>query len=161
MLHSIVTDCVNNARLRFARTRVDYVVDVPPDLQLDSYPVTLEQVISQLISNSVIHGLEAAGTGKIVLSAARDPVVRDLIHLTVDDDGTGIDPSHLPHLFDPFFTTKMGRNSGLGLNLVYRLVTQVLGGKLAVHSTKHSGTKFTLQLPERAPFEVLVGGQKM
>jgi signal transduction histidine kinase len=74
------------------------------------------------------------------------------VTLTFRDDGRGIPSAHLSRLFDPFFTTKLGKGgNGLGLNIVYNLVTQVLGGKINVTSQEGQGTVFTLTLPRCAP----------
>ena len=60
--------------------------------------------------------------------------------------------ANLRRIFDPFFTTKMGRGgTGLGLNIVHNLVTDVLGGTIRVDSQEARGTRFWLVLPCRAP----------
>ncbi len=68
--------------------------------------------------------------------------------LRFSDNGKGIAPEHLGRIFDPFYTTRRGSGgSGLGLNVVYNLVTQTLGGVIDVQSTLGQGTTFTLRLP--------------
>jgi signal transduction histidine kinase len=63
-----------------------------------------------------------------------------------------MDTEHLKHIFDPFFTTRLGQGgSGLGLNIVYNLVTRILGGSIDVVSTPGKGTTFTLFIPMVAP----------
>mgnify|MGYP002134307444 CR=1 FL=1 len=72
--------------------------------------------------------------------------------ISVEDDGVGIAPEILPKIFDPFFTTRLGAGgSGLGLHIVYNLVTRVLGGRLNVTSEPGHGTCFILHLPRTAP----------
>jgi signal transduction histidine kinase len=72
--------------------------------------------------------------------------------LTVRDNGCGISAENLGRIFDPFFTTKLGHGgSGLGLSIVYNLMTDVLGGEIAVRSVPGDGTCFTLVLPLAAP----------
>ena len=67
------------------------------------------------------------------------------------DDGLGIALTHLDKVFDPFFTTKLGKGgSGLGLNIVYNLVTTTLGGRIQVVSAPGQGACFTICLPLRA-----------
>ena len=64
------------------------------------------------------------------------------------DDGRGIPEENLTKIFEPFFTTKRGEGgSGLGMHIVYNLVTQKLGGSIKCESTVGIGTKFTLKLP--------------
>ena len=64
------------------------------------------------------------------------------------DNGSGIPPSILPRIFDPFFTTRMGTGgSGLGLHLVYNLVTSVLRGQVRAASTVAQGSSFDIEIP--------------
>ena len=80
------------------------------------------------------------------------PVKRGPLSVTVEDDGIGIPPAHLGRVFDPFFTTKLGKGgSGVGLSLVYRIATSVLGGVITVKSEPGRGTIFTLRIPANAP----------
>jgi signal transduction histidine kinase len=72
--------------------------------------------------------------------------------LTISDNGRGIPTNDLPKIFDPFFTTKLGEGgSGLGLNIVYSIVTGVLGGSIEVSSKVGQGATFTIIIPIRAP----------
>jgi signal transduction histidine kinase len=76
----------------------------------------------------------------------------DWIALHVRDDGNGISISNQERIFDPFFTTKMGiGGSGLGLHIVHSIVSEILGGRIAVSSQEGRGTCFTLSLPLEAP----------
>ena len=69
------------------------------------------------------------------------------VRLVVEDTGTGIDPSVLPHLFEPFVTTKAaGFGTGLGLATVYGIVEQT-GGGVRVSSTPGKGSRFSVFLP--------------
>jgi PAS domain S-box-containing protein len=69
------------------------------------------------------------------------------VRLTVRDTGVGMDPAVLEHALEPFFTTKaVGKGSGLGLSMVYGLVTQS-GGHLQLDSEPGHGTTITLYLP--------------
>ena len=69
------------------------------------------------------------------------------------DDGKGIDIAHRDKIFDPFFTTRLGEgSSGLGLYIVFNLVTGVLGGEIKLcQSQGKSGVSFDIKLPTVAP----------
>jgi len=141
------------ATMRPTLKRVDHriEVDVPSDLELDSFPGPLEQIITNLISNAVIHGFSGPQPGLIRIHArSLDPETVRLIH---SDNGVGIPPDVQARIFDPFFTTRLGQGgSGLGLYIVYSLVTGVLGGQIEVESDPGGrGTTFNLTLPRRAP----------
>ncbi len=124
--------------------------EIDNEIWLDSYPGPLGQIITNLITNSINHGFEGRETGTIVISAQR--ISDDQIQLRICDDGKGIAPEHLNRVFDPFFTTRLGQGgSGLGMNIVHTLATQVLGGQIRIDSTLGAGTCVTLDLPQRAP----------
>ena len=70
--------------------------------------------------------------------------------LEVRDNGRGISPHDLKRVFDPFFTTKRGNGgSGLGLNIVFNLVQNTLGGEVRVTSDLGQGTKVSIRIPLR------------
>jgi signal transduction histidine kinase len=123
---------------------------IPVDLRMDSYPSAIDQVMRALLNNAVIHGFDGRAHGKIEIKAVY--AENNWLELSVSDDGKGMDESILTKIFDPFFTTKLGMGgSGLGLNIAYNTVAQILGGKIEVVSRIDEGTTFTLRLPMIAP----------
>jgi signal transduction histidine kinase len=74
------------------------------------------------------------------------------IEIIFSDNGIGMPQENLKRMFDPFFTTKLGQGgSGLGMHIVYNLVTGVLGGKITVESQPGQGTRLIMVLPTLAP----------
>jgi len=125
-------------------------LDIAPGIAMESYPGPLGQVVINLLMNALLHALDGATPGEVVLQAG--PAHDGQVTLVCRDNGCGIAPEYLPRIFDPFFTTKLGQGgSGLGLSIVHRLVTQVLRGEIEVHSTLQQGTCFTLRLPLEVP----------
>ena len=119
-------------------------------LLMDSYPGPLTQVLMNIVNNAVMHAFEHTTDKQILITASRSGAQHIL--LTIRDNGCGIDPSHQSRIFDPFFTTKLGQGgSGLGLHIVYTLVTGLLGGRISLHSQLNQGTQFELLLPLTAP----------
>jgi signal transduction histidine kinase len=85
--------------------------------------------------------------GERLLNVENFQNVAPLVRLTVSDNGPGIPPEVLPKIFQPYFTTKDARQgTGLGLNIVQRLVKEG-GGVLHVKTTPGEGTAFTVYLP--------------
>lgn len=126
------------------------VCNIPDKLTMESYPGPLGQIITNLINNAFLHGFEPGVRGTVTISATT--VDRDWIQLSIQDNGIGIPQDNLDRIFDPFFTTKLGQGgSGLGLSIVYNLVTGVLGGTIQVSSSPRGGTCVTLTLPRMAP----------
>lgn len=131
-------------RLRDEPHRIQ--VTCPPGLSMDTYPGALAQIITNLVLNAVIHAFAPGQAGHIDIQVRELP--GDRVELTFADDGQGVAPDHLDRLFEPFFTTKRGRGgSGLGLNIVHRLVVQTMGGSISVVSQPCQGTRFILALP--------------
>lgn len=131
-------------------------IDCDPDLRLDSYPGVYSQIITNLILNSLMHAFDdgKAGTIRIALHAGDSQVT-----LRYSDDGKGMDEAHAAKVFEPFFTTKRGAGgSGLGMNILYNLVTGKLAGKVTCESTVGGGTAFTIIAPI---FGVADGAQRV
>ena len=106
----------------------------------------LKQVVINLLRNSV---QAIPGEGRILVSTRMEPGGAR-ISLAVADTGTGIPKEIVPRIFDPFFTTKAnGEGTGLGLSVVYGIVTKY-AGTIDVRTREGGGTRMTLGLPVRA-----------
>ncbi|MFM2041713.1 MAG: hypothetical protein RLY86_289 [Pseudomonadota bacterium] len=126
-------------------------LDLAPGVMVDSYPGAVSQVLTNLAMNALTHAFEP-GQGGTLSVTLTPPVGTGPAQLVVADDGCGIPADHLPRLFDPFFTTRRGSGgSGLGLHIVYNLVTGMLGGRVQVESTVGCGTRFLVSIPMTAP----------
>lgn len=143
-------------KLRHSGHRLE--VTVPPGIVLESYPGPIEQIVTNLLTNSLLHGFEGIAAGTIRISA--EVLADGQVALTYADDGIGIDEAEARRVFDPFYTTKLGSGgSGLGLYIVYNLTTAVLGGTIELSSQPGRGARFELLLPLIAP-EHALGGEK-
>lgn len=130
---------------KLKRTQHTITVNCSHDIELTSYPGDFSQIITNLVINSLTHGFEQIDRGKIVLDVSTR---NDLLVIEYRDNGKGIPQEYLSKIFEPFFTTKRGTGgSGLGLNIVYNLVTQRLHGRITCHSVEGSGTTFTIEIP--------------
>lgn len=126
------------------------ICQIPPNLTMESYPGPLGQIITNLINNAFLHGFVPGMRGTVTISATAND--NDWVELSIQDNGMGIPQDNLDRIFDPFFTTKLGQGgSGLGLSIVYNLVTGLLGGSIKVSSSAERGTCVTLTLPRVAP----------
>jgi PAS domain S-box-containing protein len=149
-LAQVVEDVLLALRPQFRKLPHQVVPDIAPGLMLDSFPGPLGQVLSNLISNALIHGLASTPAGIITIKAWEGEDQQ--INLEVSDNGAGIPREHRGKVFDPFFTTRLGSGgSGLGLHLVYSIVTRVLGGRIHFTSETGQGTRFIIRLPRQAP----------
>jgi PAS domain S-box-containing protein len=133
------------------RADVQLVERIEPGIVLDSFPGPLGQVLMNLVNNAVVHAFTPGSGGSVTVATV---AVHDgWVHLAVDDNGRGIPADHLDHIFDPFFTTRLGQGgSGLGLHIVYGLVTGLLGGRITAQGAgPQGGARFDIHLPLQAP----------
>ncbi|WP_040334151.1 ATP-binding protein [Candidatus Magnetobacterium casense] len=120
-------------------------IKCPEDVEMDSYPGALAQIITNLLLNSLIHAYEPDDKGNItieVIDKEREIVVEYI------DDGKGMSAENLKRVFEPFFTTRRGSGgTGLGLHIVYNIVTQTFGGRIECNSIEGEGTRFIITFP--------------
>lgn len=127
--------------------KTPYIVELEctADLLVNTYPGALSQILTNLLMNSVIHGFDGAGSGTILIKARE---AEGNIEMIFKDNGKGISEENLTKIFDPFFTTRRGQGgSGLGMHIVYNLITQTLKGNINCSSVVGQGSVFELHFP--------------
>lgn len=146
-LKSYIEEVLNSLQPTIRKRRLAVEVSCPTGIAMNSYPGVLSQVLTNLVMNAVVHAYEEHQTGTLRID------VKDLgddVQLVFSDDGKGIPQDNLSRIFDPFFTTRRGSGgSGLGLHIVFNVVTASLNGQVDVTSTVGLGTSFTLRFPKR------------
>lgn len=119
--------------------KIDIENKIPPDFYIESYPIGFSMIFNQLILNAMQHGF----------SKQEKPLIKiwiqihseDTWALYIEDNGKGMKQEVLGSAFDPFYTTSRHRgNSGLGLHIVYNIVTQQLGGRVSIAKSDSEGT---------------------
>lgn len=144
-LKSYLDDVLASLGPRLKRTPHRVVVECPPELEIETLPGALYQIVANMVINALLHAFdeEHAGTIRIRVQRAGDGV-----ELRFADDGKGMSEDVRHSVFEPFFTTRRGSGgTGLGLHLVYNLVTQLLHGSIECSSAPGRGTEFIIQLP--------------
>ncbi|MEO7106460.1 MAG: ATP-binding protein [Rhodoferax sp.] len=128
----------------------DLTLALPDVVEMDSFPGALGQLITNFVSNALQHGFDGRERGQMhVRAVAAGP---ENVTLQFSDDGIGMTEDTRNRVFDPFFTTKLGQGgSGLGMNIVYNIVHDVLGGSIEIASSPDAGTLITVHLPRCAP----------
>ena len=121
-------------------------VEVPEGLMIDSYPGAYGQILTNLFLNAANHAFADGRAGAITISAR--PRGNDDVEIIFTDNGAGMTPDVQRQAFDPFFTTRRNEGgTGLGLHIVYNLVTQQLGGRMMLDSRLGQGTTFRIIMP--------------
>jgi len=131
------------------RAPIGLSVDVPEGLIIDGYPGSYGQILTNLFLNAVNHAFADGRSGTIAISARARGA--DDVEINFTDDGAGMTPDVQRQAFDPFFTTRRNEGgTGLGLHIVYNLVTQQLGGRMMLESRLGQGTTFRIIMPRTA-----------
>jgi len=148
-----INDIIFSMRPRLKSTQHVIRVNCPDDLEMETYPGAFSRIVTNLLMNSaklflsssLIHGFENIQKGKILFDIETE---EDGILFQYSDDGKGIEQDILAKIFDPFFTTKRGQGgTGLGMHIVYNLVTQTFNGMIECKSKPGKGTRFLIRIP--------------
>ncbi|MEP0177104.1 MAG: HAMP domain-containing sensor histidine kinase [Paraglaciecola sp.] len=116
------------------------------DIIVESKAGPINQIMINLIMNSIIHGFEGMEEGDINIKI--ELMENSKVKIDFVDNGKGIPEQLCKRIFDPFVTTKRGQGgSGLGMHLVYNLVTQGLNGSISIVSEEHHGVHFSIMFP--------------
>ncbi|MGO2373542.1 MAG: ATP-binding protein [Pseudoalteromonas prydzensis] len=144
-MHELITNVMLSMRADLLVKAPNVVIHCSPQLMFETKVGPLQQVLQQLLSNSVIHGFSNNQNNEIEITVERN---ESSVIMTYYDNGIGVDKSIKKRIFDPFVTTKRGEGgSGLGMHLVYNLVTQALGGSVYFDDQSSKGTRFIITLP--------------
>jgi len=115
------------------------------DFEVYSNPGAISQVITNITDNVLIHGFDGLDSGKVTVLVTKE--VHNII-LEISDNGKGMSNETLKCIFDPFFTTtRHAGTTGLGMHIVYNLISQQLNGEIECDSTLGEGTRILIKLP--------------
>ncbi len=141
LLGETITFLENEAHFRDIRIKTEYDSDLP---RITTDPAQLQQAFLNIIDNAI----DAIGkSGLISIMTSYESGIPGEIVIDISDSGPGIAPEIIGRIFDPFFTTKSANEgTGLGLSISYSIIEK-LGGRIAVNSSKETGTTFNIHLP--------------
>jgi PAS domain S-box-containing protein len=133
LVKEYVDGVILSLKSKIKRTNHKIIVKCSEELAINSYPGALAQITTNLIMNSLTHGLEDINQGKIKFEIYLN---NQYLVFNYSDNGIGMDTKTLKQIFDPFFTTKRNQGgTGLGMHITYNLVTQKLNGKISCNSS--------------------------
>jgi PAS domain S-box-containing protein len=151
-LADLTEQVVMSLRPGLRKQNLTLTVDCEPNLIMNSYPGPYGQVLTNLFLNAVAHAFPDGRPGAIDIHARRSG--KDNVEILFTDNGVGMSLDVRRRAFDPFFTTRRDQGgTGLGLHIVYNIVTNRLGGRLDLDSEPGSGTRIQIILPRVAPLE--------
>lgn len=132
-------------RPKLKKTAHRVEVECDEELVIESYPGAFSQILTNFIVNSLTHAFGEGQAGLIRIEIARND---GMLSLTYSDDGCGIAPELQGRIFEPFYTTARAKGStGLGLHIVFNIVTNTLGGTITCCSALGHGTTFQVRMP--------------
>ncbi len=145
-LHEYINEIITALHNKIKHTNITIQNRADKDICLNSYAGSYAHIFTNLINNSLIHGFKEGDSGEIIISAKEDE--RNL-YIEYADNGMGIASEHIDKIYDAFFTTKINEGgSGLGMQIIYTLITKQLQGTIEVESTEGKGVLFKITLPK-------------
>jgi PAS domain S-box-containing protein len=152
-LGELTEQVVMSLRPGLRKQNVTLTVDCEPNLTMNSYPGPYGQVLTNLFLNSLAHAFPDGEGGAVDINVRG--VNQENVEILFSDNGCGMSPDVRRKAFDPFFTTRRDQGgTGLGLHIVYNIVTNRLGGRLDLDSGSGEGTRIHIVLPRIAPMEL-------
>jgi len=143
-LKEYVREVLLSLKARFKNTQHTITLSCADDIVIHSYPDAFMQILSNLVSNSLTHGFVGIETGRINIDISQKD---NTLHVVYRDDGRGMEEIQVQTIFNPFVKKPQGGYGGLGMHIVYSLVTQTLGGQIECSSAPGKGVMFSIQLP--------------
>jgi signal transduction histidine kinase len=146
-LTRVINDAIRLVE-RSADTRgIRITTTLEPSTFVNARTNEIQQVFVNLVKNAVEALADLHGAGREGEVSVRTGADNGQVWATVSDNGPGIPSSNLAMVFDPFYTTKQpGKGTGLGLNIVYRIVTKYRG-TVTAESLEGQGTTFRVRFP--------------
>jgi signal transduction histidine kinase len=148
-----VKDIVNTVQTVFKRKKYQINIDIDENLNLVTFPSAWNQIITNFLMNSHLHGFEGRESGEINITFTHS---NGYLTLLYKDNGKGVDDKVKSRIFEPFITTKRGQGgSGLGMNIVFNLVSSQLGGIIKLFDLENEqGCAFQVKVPIQYAKEV-------
>jgi len=143
-----IEEVMSTLSAEMKRFRVNYQYSGVSEFIISTIPGALAQVLTNLVTNALKHAFEDKNVGNISIELSKTKGNTAII--VFKDDGQGMSQHVLDNIFEPFFTTK--RNSGgtgLGMNIVYNIISQKLQGTIKIESKLEQGASFYITLPSK------------
>lgn len=142
-IRSHIETCLKVTKSVLSNPKAEIKVSGNDYLISELNPEAIETIINNLYENSIIHGFTTnTPENKVNISISKKE--SDLI-IDYRDNGHGINKEIISNIFDPFFTTNKSKGIGLGLSVVYNIVTQVLNGSVE-YQPDNNGVHFIISL---------------
>lgn len=143
-LRTVIDDLLRSLSPMLKQLPYNIKVECPGELRIQASPTALNQILTNLITNSLKHGFFERDEGNISIIAAED-TGRLIMHYS--DDGIGLNREASRKIFEPMFTTRRGEGgTGIGMHLVYNIVKQKMKGEISIEPSD-TGVCFRIEMP--------------
>lgn len=145
---TVFNELIESIEPIYSPFKVEFILEISDKLNIRLNSGVLEQILTNLINNSCIHGFELSKEDNNLIYIKAMESDQDII-ISYQDNGIGIDDSVASKIFTPFYTTnRLNGGTGLGLSIIYNLITHKLGGDIRVVEQESSiGAHFQIRLP--------------
>lgn len=142
--HEHLNNIMVSLSSKFINRKIRVENEIDDNFKVVGYPEILDQILTNLIMNSLVHGYSQEEEGRITINFFEYQKNYKLIY---KDDGCGMNEDTMKLIFDPFFTTDRGQGSGLGMYIVYNLVVESLKGRIIIIDNAEKGVCFEIEFP--------------
>ena len=150
VLDELLKQLTQSLKILWRNRPIQLIIDCPSNLQFDSFPGALGQVLTNLAQNALLHAFDDQQQGTMTITCRA--LGEGWVEIRFADDGKGIAAENLAKIFEPFFTTRRNEGgTGLGLHIVHNIIAEALGGRLRIRSDIGLGTELIIEIPQRAP----------
>lgn len=146
-INQVISDACTLLDTKLKAHQVELQLVFEQEIMGDTYESAIGQIITNLINNALEHAFTEPpqSTNRIQIQVQHQDA---MLTLLFSDNGKGISPEVLNRVFEPFYTTRRGEGGmGLGLHILYNLVTEILNGTVRCHSELGQGCHFEISFP--------------
>ncbi len=146
LVKSYFKDVIFSLNSKFEHKKIKIRIVCDENLTFKGTPAVFAQILTNLLVNSIIHGFKDTDTGQILIIIDK---LNGILKINYRDNGIGIKKEWHSKIFDPFFTTNQKCGTGLGMHIVYNLITRKLKGSVNIDSKENSGFTCYIEIPEQ------------
>lgn len=143
-IRKCLDDVITSLHSQLLEKQVEVQLLCDTDLEIVSFASDWTCIFNNLILNSVQHGFKGRQHGTIKIRISHDD---NCLRVDYADDGIGLSQESLARIFDPFFTTDLQQGMGLGMHMLYNIITQQMQGRIVCDSLPLNGAHFKIEIP--------------
>lgn len=141
-VYGYIKNLLSTLKPRIKSLKHKIIISGDEHVEIVTYPGAIAQIITNLVMNSIIHGFDEIEEGNVSIEIVAS---QQGVNIIYKDDGKGMAAQEQEKIFDPFFTTRKGKGgTGLGMNIVYKLITGTLHGHIKCTSQQGQGIRFDI-----------------